>query len=67
MNIKVKRYHGVYLAIAFDEHGEEVDRITALSKSTAKQLLEEKLGIRKARKTASGYKKGPKGSESCFF
>ena len=45
MNFKVRHMHGVCIAIAFDEEGNEVARMTALSKPHALQLLEEKLGL----------------------
>jgi len=40
MNFKVRHMHGVCIAIAFDEEGNEVARMTALSKPHALQLLE---------------------------
>ena len=49
MDFKVRHLHGVYIAIAFDEEGSEVARMTALSKPHALQLLEEKLGLKTKR------------------
>ena len=60
MIIKVSKKHGVYIAIAIDDKGCEIDRITGLSKPTAKRMLEEKLGIRKKKKIAVKYKAAQK-------
>ena len=57
MIIKVNKKHGVYIAKAFDEDGNEIDRISGLSKPSAKRLLEEKLGIRKKKPGRTIYKK----------
>lgn len=56
MEIKVTKKMGVFVAIAFDDEGNEVDSITALSKPNAKQLLEEKLGL-KIKKPLKNQKK----------
>lgn len=58
MKIKVSKLKSVYLAQAFDIDGNEIARITAFSKANARQLLEEKLGIRKKTKPLENQKKG---------
>ena len=56
MKITVSRKMGVFLAVAFDDEGNEVDSITALSKPNAKQLLEEKLGLKTRKKPLRNQK-----------
>lgn len=58
MKIKVSKLKSVYLAQAFDADGNEIDRITALSKANARQLLAEKLGLTNKTKPLENQKKG---------
>ena len=63
MKIHFTKQSGVTIAIAKDENGKEIDRVTAFSKPTAKRLLEEKLGLKKKKPEKAKYKKSnkPKG------
>lgn len=55
-----KKEKGVCTAIALDENGKEIDRITALSKPNAKKLLEKKLGLRNSKLKLANQKKNTK-------
>ncbi|OOE97998.1 hypothetical protein BZG78_10255 [Salinivibrio sp. MA351] len=60
IEIIFKKTNGVCIAIALDENGAEIDRISALSKPNAKKLLESKLGIKNSTPSLENQKKAKK-------
>ena len=60
MRIHFIKKSGVTIAIAKDENGNEIDRVTAFSKPKAKRLLEEKLGLKEKKPEKAKYTKSNK-------
>jgi len=65
MNFKVRQLGGVFIAVEFDEAGNEVDRMIALSKPHALQLLKEKLGLQERRPLKQSRKTNRRSKGHC--